>query len=220
MHWKRRASIPAQLCVRHITVTLWSWLIAFAVLTLLCVGTPTPAFAQSVTIYYVDSSKSDDSGDGTSWATAKKTLQAALALANPTAPNTAQIWVRAGTYYPDEGGSAVNDDRAATFSLKNRVAIYGGFAGSETLLSERDPTTNETILSGDLKQNDTPDFGNRSDNAFHVVTSIGHNNTAILDGFTIQGGNANGSNPSEKYGGGHLHQWEQYCCLSEPDGTR
>ena len=42
-----------------------------------------------------------------------------------------------GAYYPDEGIGRVNDDRNSTFAGRNKLVIYGGFAGTETLLSQR-----------------------------------------------------------------------------------
>ncbi|NJO07962.1 MAG: hypothetical protein HC876_21950, partial [Chloroflexaceae bacterium] len=164
-----------------------------ALVLLLCLGwsgvllyPPAPVQAQVGTIYYVDKDRPDDSGDGLTWATAKRNLQTALALASAGA----EIWVADGTYYPDEGTGQTNDNRASTFTLKDGVAIYGGFAGTETLLSERDVAANVAILSGDLQQNDTPNFGNNADNALHVVTGSGTDSTAVLDGFTITAGNA------------------------------
>ncbi|MEL7122475.1 MAG: right-handed parallel beta-helix repeat-containing protein, partial [Bacteroidota bacterium] len=167
-------------------------------------------------------SQSDDiAGDlsttqGLSWGTALGTLQDALELACNN-PEITQIWVAAGTYYPDEGASQVDNDRNSTFRLCNGVAIYGGFVGGETSLEDRDPENNVTILSGDIDQDDdafepevdsdantsTPsqtDHINGS-NAYHVVTGSGTDNTALLDGFTITGGNANGSVPNERGGG-------------------
>ena len=80
--------------------------------------------------------------------------------------------------------------------LKNGVSVYGGFAGTETLLSQRDPSANPTILSGDIGTvNDT------SDNAYHVVVGSGTNSTAVLDGVTITAGNGNGSGDDGKGGG-------------------
>ncbi|NJL34868.1 MAG: hypothetical protein HC893_14725, partial [Chloroflexaceae bacterium] len=170
-----------------------------ALVLLLCLGwsgvllyPARPVQAQVGTIYYVDKDRPDDSGDGLTWATAKRNLQTALALASAGA----EIWVADGTYYPDEGTGQTNDNRASTFSLKDGVAIYGGFAGTETLLSERDVAANVAILSGDLQQNDTPNFGNNADNALHVVTGSGTDSTALLDGFTITAGNADDSIPS------------------------
>ncbi len=95
---------------------------------------PAPALAQSGTIYYVRPAPvGNDSNSGLAWNTAFATLQKALA----TATTGDQIWVAAGTYYPDEGPSQTNDDPTSTFSLKNGVAIYGGFAGGEANLGDR-----------------------------------------------------------------------------------
>ncbi|PDW01675.1 hypothetical protein CJ255_17995, partial [Candidatus Viridilinea mediisalina] len=132
--------------------------------------------------------------DGTSWANAFPTLQDALAVAT----SGQQIWVAAGTYYPDEGDGQTDNDRSSTFLLRENVAIYGGFAGNETALEQRDWLANVTILSGDLDQDDTPNFGNRANNAYHVVTGA---NNATLDGFTITAGNANGAWPNNIGGG-------------------
>jgi parallel beta-helix repeat protein len=113
--------------------------------------------------------------NGTSWANAYTSLQTALSVATPGS----EIWVTAATYKPTAG-----TERSISFSLKNGVAIYGGFAGTETDLSQRNWTTNVTILSGDIGTN-----GNNADNSYHVIHNTNLNNTAILDGFTITGGN-------------------------------
>ena len=84
------------------------------------------------------------------------------------------------------------------------MAVYGGFAGSETARSQRNPATNVTILSGDIDNNDsqTPIITNpatvtgNTTNSYHVVTGA---NNATLDGFTITAGYANSGNNS---GGG------------------
>jgi LPXTG-site transpeptidase (sortase) family protein len=140
------------------------------------------------------------SGDCSSWANAC-TLQTALSVA----VSGDQIWVKAGVYYPGAAG-----DRTATFTLRNGVALYGGFAGTETLLSQRNWSTNKTILSGDIDQNDTNTDGNYiaettaaivGNNAYHVVTGSGTNNTAVLDGFVITAGLATGSDPYNSGGG-------------------
>ena len=34
--------------------------------------------------------------------------------------------------------------------MKNGVGIYGGFLGTETLRSQRNPASNVTVLSGDI----------------------------------------------------------------------
>jgi uncharacterized repeat protein (TIGR02543 family) len=97
----------------------------------------------------------------------------------------------AGTYKPTTG-----TDRTATFQLKSGVEVYGGFAGTETALTQRNPVTNVTTLSGDIGTS-----GNNSDNSYHVVTAYGITG-AILDGFTISGGNANDTVAPNNKGGG------------------
>lgn len=109
-----------------------------------------------------------------------------------------QIWVAAGTYKPDPTG--VND-RNVSFQLKSGVAVYGGFAGTETSIAERDWITNETILSGDIGAE-----GDNSDNSYHVVTGRIVDATAILDGFTITAGNADGSQPADRGAGMYNYQ--------------
>ncbi|NJL04458.1 MAG: hypothetical protein HC911_05995 [Chloroflexaceae bacterium] len=159
---------------------------------------PAPAAAQIGVVYYV-ALAGDDSNTGVAWGKAFRTLQRALTVAEAGA----QIWVAAGTYYPNEGLVVLpSDPRDATFALKSGVAVYGGFVGTEVTLGERDSAANVTILSGDLEQNDTPDFGNIADNAYHVVTSNANSVSTILDGFTITAGNASGSDLSRDIGGG------------------
>ena len=85
------------------------------------------------------------------------------------------------------------------------MAVYGGFAGTETARSQRNPAANVTILSGDIDNNDsqTPIItdshvtGNTT-NSYHVVTGA---TGATLDGFTITAGNANGTSPNDSGGG-------------------
>lgn len=156
--------------------------------------------AQSV--LYVDDDAASG-GDGTSWVTAFNDLQDALA-ASPGG----EIWVAAGVYRPDGG----TGDRSAWFRLVNGVAVYGGFAGNETDLSQRDPAVTVTILSGDLSGDDAevanvPDLltePTRSENSYHVVTATGTDATAVLDGFTITAGNADGSG-LDKFGAGMIN---------------
>jgi predicted outer membrane repeat protein len=149
---------------------------------------PTPAAVRTIFVR----ANAGGSNNGTSWVDAFTDLQGALAAAK----SGDTIWVAGGTYKPTTG-----TDRNATFTLKNHVEIYGGFAGSETSLSQRNVATNATILSGDIGTVNTA-----SDNVYHVVTGNSTSNTAVLDGFTISGGNANVSSPSSfgAYGGGIL----------------
>jgi hypothetical protein len=126
-------------------------------------------------IVYVRATASG-SGDGSSWANAYPQLSVALAAAG----SGQVIWVAAGTYRPTSGS-----DRTASFVLKNKVFIYGGFVGTDTLLGQRNWTTNVVTLSGDLLGNDVG-FTNNGENSYHVVTGA---TGATIDGVTITGGN-------------------------------
>lgn len=134
----------------------------------------TGSLAFGGTTYYVQTSGSDASA-GTSWAAAFATLQHALSAA----ASGDTIWVAAGTYTPSTSVATVS------FQLKSGVAIYGGFAGTEIALVERNWQTNVTTLSGDI-DND----GTLSGNSHHVVVASSLSGNVVLDGFTITGGNA------------------------------
>ena len=68
--------------------------------------------------------------------------------------------------------------------------------------NERDIELHETILSGDLMGDDGPmPFAGNEENSFHIVTGSGTNAAAVLDGFTITGGNADGESPHHRGGG-------------------
>jgi len=121
---------------------------------------------------------------GQSWTDAYTDLQAALAAAEWGD----EIWVAQGTYKPTSGTL-----RTVSFVLQAGVGLYGGFAGAETGRDQRDWESNPTILSGDIGK--TSDI---TDNSNHVVVGA---DLAVLDGFTITGGNADGSE-SFRQGGG------------------
>lgn len=122
-------------------------------------------------------------GDGSSWASAARDLGAVLARASAGG----EVWVASGTYRPAPRGGS----RDAAFRLGSGVRVYGGFAGGELLLAERDPAAHVTILDGDLAGDDGPEFTNRTDNAYQVVVATDAHG-AVLDGFTIRGGYADG----------------------------
>ena len=142
-------------------------------------------------IVYVDLDATG-ANDGTSWTDAYTSLQNALDN-NPIS----DFWVKAGRYVP-------GTTRGAVFTLMADQSLYGGFNGTETMLSQRDPKINVTILSGDINGNDTTniDFANttRNDNAYNIVSISGSN--AVLDGVTVTGGNANGSSTTLREGAG------------------
>ena len=146
-------------------------------------------------------------GPGSTWANAYRYLQDALADTN-----CSEIWVAKvgdGIYYPDDGTNQTDNDADAAFRLASGVAIYGGFAGSESNRETRDPVANPTILSGDIQQDDAQqlivtdpvDNNYNSGNSNNVVIADGVDDTAVLDGFIITGG-AGSSFTIDAFGGG------------------
>ncbi|MGJ1344625.1 beta strand repeat-containing protein, partial [Sphingobacterium spiritivorum] len=134
--------------------------------------------------------KQGSAGNGSSWANAAPELADAL-LAAKTNAAIKQIWVAKGTYKPKYRPDNLNgtnpNDRDNAFLMVKDVKLYGGFAGTETDIGQRDFSiaTNTTTLSGDLGT-----ASDISDNAYHVVISVGAVGTAELNGFTLTGGNA------------------------------
>jgi predicted outer membrane repeat protein len=144
-----------------------------------------PSFAQ--TVIYVNGTTGNDLNTGASWAQAYSTVTNAITKASAGT----EIWVAKGSY---TAGTAVT----SFFTLKEGVKIYGGFAGTETTLAQRNMalihTINETILEGT----------HTSNNAYHVVnnTSAAITAATVLDGFVIKGGKASvNTSPTERGGG-------------------
>ncbi|MHC4500051.1 MAG: lamin tail domain-containing protein, partial [Planctomycetota bacterium] len=169
------------------------------------VGSPGYAVIPSSTVgtIYVDVNAPGPTHDGSSWHDAYLYLRDALADAN-SKPKPVEIWVAGGTYTPDCNSAEPNGtgDRKAIFQLINGVKVSGGYAGyGAPDPNERNIGLYETILSGDLDGDDGPNFTNNADNSYHVVTGSATDDTAVLDGFTITGGNADGPAPSDKGGG-------------------
>ena len=98
--------------------------------------------------------------DGRTWETAFDTVQDAVDAAEPGE----EIWVASGTYVEN-------------IVLKDGVALYGGFAGTETSRSQRNWNANVTILDGD---------------GGGPVIEVVRNATSAtrIDGFTITNGSA------------------------------
>jgi len=113
-------------------------------------------------------------GDGNSWGSAYQTIQAGIDDALDE-----EVWVAAGTY-------------VEAITMKDGVAVYGGFTGTETLLSQRDFHANVTIIDASTVDGGVP--------ADHVVVMDTITN-ARLDGFTVTGGTADGADLGGKGGG-------------------
>jgi hypothetical protein len=153
-----------------------------------------PSLAEG-SIIYVDADATG-ANNGASWTDAFTTLQPAL----DTAVAYDQVWVAAGTYLPTHE-FIPGDPRSASFQMKNGVEIYGGFDPSTGITGwlDRDWVSNPAILSGDIGIG-----GDSSDNSYHVFyhNFIELDNSAILDGFVITAGNANGEIAPHGNGGG------------------
>ena len=131
---------------------------------------------------YVDQSATGDA-TGASWDDAHQVLQEALDGAQPGD----QIWIAQGLYIPSKA-AIQGASRTTCFAINDGLHVCGGFPTGGSAWSQRDPALYQTILSGDLGQNDGPGFANTAENGYHVVTTHGG---AVLDGLVISGGNAN-----------------------------
>jgi hypothetical protein len=124
------------------------------------------------TTLYVNA-QANGTKDGSSWTNAFADLQTALAYCSDT------IKVAAGTYYP-----AKNFARGF-FELQNGRVLLGGYPATGNPGNNlRNPFVNRTILNAKL-----PDGNTTSANLVQAANVI---NTAVLDGFVIQGADANG----------------------------
>lgn len=174
------------------------------------------AAAQSKT-YYVSP---QGGGDGSSW---QSTLTLTQALDSATAGD--QIWVQG---FDTLTGDNLYVAPKEGFAVKSGVQLYGGFAGTESRLSQRVTLGKpyqlkyRSVLSGDIQQNDTvgsvdlifPANGTRSDNATHVLSvnlgptqASGNNNTypTVINGFSIGNGQAAGTGDAGKGGGIYVY---------------
>ncbi|MCD7972845.1 MAG: right-handed parallel beta-helix repeat-containing protein [Candidatus Azobacteroides sp.] len=147
----------------------------------------------------------DGTGVGNSWDNAFPGLADALLYAE-SIPEIKQLWLKAGTYTPAYIAGNGTEEKDMAFVLPAGIKIYGGFAGTETDLADRDLTVNKTILSGVFTNNIQ-----QADNVYHVVVATGDMQDAVLDAVTITGGKATGTftsvtihskNVYKNYGGG------------------
>ncbi|MCB0632575.1 MAG: gliding motility-associated C-terminal domain-containing protein [Lewinella sp.] len=139
--------------------------------------------AYEIGVIYVNQTASGVN-TGRAWADAFTDLQDALAVAGAGD----QIWVARGTYLPVTCNPCASEDMEQAFRLVNHTELYGGFAGTETLLEQRNWTANPTILSGDIGQT-----ADSTDNVFSVLIGENLSDKTILDGFIIEEGNGDGS---------------------------
>jgi len=155
--------------------------------SLLTAGTLLVAAPASASVIFVDADQSLPTAlqTGASWGSAFKSLQSALAVAGAGD----EIWVAEGFYKP-----TTTTDRSVSFVIPNDTKVFGGFKGNEVNRNDRDVLLRKTILTGDIGS-----FNNAADNSFHVVRLNGVN--ALVSGFHITGGNANGGGGNNLGGG-------------------
>jgi len=159
---------------------------------------------------YVDAD-AGGANDGSSWEDAYVHLQDAFDRALRDSAVTHEIWVAEGTYYPDrdevdhDGDGATEHtegSRTESFTVVNdNVVLYGGFSGGESVRSERDPSTHEVVLSGDIGA-----VSDTSDNSYNVLyldgtTGPDITKNTVLDGVTVEKGVARGDFPNGDGGG-------------------
>lgn len=144
-------------------------------------------------------------GSGLSWAAAFADLQDALLAA--AAGDS--VWVAQGIYKP-----TTTADRDRSFEPKSGLRLFGGFAGTETYIGERNYAAHPTVLSGDIGA-----VGDSTDNSYNVVYLHFPDTNTIIDGFIIRNGTANSAasvSPAydrRKCGGGLYimgADWEAY----------
>jgi|GEM_PF-6532358 len=144
-------------------------------------------------VVYVD--KDNDSGieDGTTWATAFTTIQEGIDAA--FADGGGDVWVAEGVY--DEA----RDNDTGSVIMEEYVHLYGGFAAIEGGRDQRDWDAHVTVIDGSTSRGGEP--------AYHVV--VGSEN-AILDGFTITGGAAQGDVDSDdpRFRGGGIYNYNTH----------
>ncbi len=122
-------------------------------------------------VVYVDQAQVGQPRTGGSWATAVDTVQQGITIATAGC----EVWVADGVYHVWQGSDF------DTVVLKSGVTVYGGFASTETQVSQRNWLVNTTVLDGaNVPQNEQ---------VFHVVTADAVQG-ATLDGFTVTRGDA------------------------------
>jgi hypothetical protein len=114
-------------------------------------------------VWYVDGDISN-SGDGTSWADAFKTIQEGVYAAT----DNDEIWLKRGTYY-----------LSSQIEIYKAVAIYGGFSGLETERNQRDWYSNTTTISG-----------NNYARIFYISANATIDGLTIIDGRARNNGGA------------------------------
>lgn len=146
----------------------------------------------------VDTESGGYTGDGSSWGNAIPQLATLLQWAQTNknnniwdGENPLKVFVAIGEYKPSiyPVTNQYSNSRDVTFLMVKNVQIYGGFdpkSGITTLNNKRiilDSGGQGSILKGEAPNGSS---------VHHVVLSVGDTEEALLDGFTITGGLADG----------------------------
>ena len=114
-----------------------------------------PLLMSQSDVLYVRSDAPPD-GDGTTWETALDSINEAIER-----QEFGEVWVAKGAY-------------RESVQLKSNLAVFGGFAGSESVRGERDWTINETRIVS----------------AAYSISAVTGAPISLIDGFTIMGVNS------------------------------
>ena len=133
----------------------------------------------AVDVVYVDASRPDDTGAGTNWATAKRTIQAGVDAVS----TTGTVWVTNGVY--DAGGAVTPG-----YALTNRVCITNAIV----LQSVNGPAV--TVIKGAA--------GSNGSNDVDSIRGVFMDGGCALNGFTVTNGYtmASGNTDYDRSGGG------------------
>ncbi len=146
------------------------------------------------TVLRVDATSTAMTPDGLTWSTSYRYLQDALAVAMSDLTIT-EVWIAQGTYHPDNTQALPDSgNRNVSFPMRSGLLIRGGFQGIAGLpgnADDNDPNLYESILSGDLDDNDVGDLydPSRDENSLIVVNAgFGTDDTAELRSVTVASG--------------------------------
>ncbi len=141
--------------------------------------------------------------DGSSWTNACDAGRFPQLLSGAT-PGT-EIWIAEGRYRPGSPNRPYS-----AFILPPGVSLYGGFAGNEVSVEQRDPLAHVSVLTGDLSLDDTVNSHGVTErvedivgqNSYTVIRCEGEPREgdvsipaperpqSVIDGLVITGGNS------------------------------
>ena len=144
-------------------------------------------FSGSIVFVDIDAT---GTGMGTDWENAIHSIESAIQIAGYFSVPT--VWVAEGTYLE-------------SVTMQDELSVYGGFAGFEDSLDQRDYAAHPVIIDASTADNGQP--------ADHVLM-FSSCSFAWFDGVTLTGGLADGTG-SDAFGGGvYLSYNEKDCVLA------